>query len=321
MEAIRMPRKKRSEISVPGKKETQGNRRSAGLLAKQSESLLRLPVPTQTVAAEPDPPGSVIQKYRKQCAYTQKELADMMGVTRNTVICWENGKFCPDFALIAPLCNILDMPITELFGVKDKFLVSPGEQSLLDQYRRLSSVGKTVANQVIKTMLAEETIAADKALDEAFTIFELPSTAAAAGTGNEFLCDENDYCFLRKTSRNEKADAIIRVDGHSMEPAYMDGDYVYVEYTPSAREGEDVICRTNDGAVIKRLGHNEIYSVNTDPQYKYPQKFESDRVEIVGRVLGIVSSIDLPTSEEVSALEEVKHRELQQFKKDHRITY
>jgi len=48
-----------------------------------------------------------------------------------------------------------------------------------------------------------------------------------------------------------------------MEPKYRDGDMVYVKYCDSADDGDDVICSTSDGAVIKHKKDNKIYSLNS----------------------------------------------------------
>ena len=40
--------------------------------------------------------GEQIRRFRKQVGLSQKELAEMTHVTRNTVINWEAGKYRPD---------------------------------------------------------------------------------------------------------------------------------------------------------------------------------------------------------------------------------
>lgn len=57
-----------------------------------------------------------------------------------------------------------------------------------------------------------------------------------------------------------------------MEPVYHDGDIVYVKYTTDVENNDIVICTTADGAVIKRMYENMLYSLNQ--QYPYGEKSE-----------------------------------------------
>ena len=72
-----------------------------------------------------------------------------------------------------------------------------------------------------------------------------------------------------------------------MEPLYHDGDLVYVCYTQAVEDGDDVICSTADGAVIKRLHNHKLHSLNKN--LPFGEKSEDDHVAILGKVLGIAS--------------------------------
>lgn len=87
--------------------------------------------------------------------------------------------------------------------------------------------------------------------------------SVAAGAGNYIPVEPPTYCFLRKSDRNSQADAIVRVSGHSMEPVYHNDDMVYIEYSNAAEPGEDVVCSSADGCVIKRVDDDHtLYSLN-----------------------------------------------------------
>ena len=74
------------------------------------------------------------------------------------------------------------------------------------------------------------------------------------------------------------------------------------------------ITTTADGAVIKRMYDNKLYSLNPrypeDPQYPYGEKGEDDRVQVLGKVLGTVSADEIPDAEDVVILREIKVEEL-----------
>lgn len=60
--------------------------------------------------------GKFILKVRKEKEFTQKQLAEKLGITDRAISKWENGKSMPDLSLLKPLCNILDITINELLS-------------------------------------------------------------------------------------------------------------------------------------------------------------------------------------------------------------
>jgi len=65
--------------------------------------------------------GKRITENRKKKQLTQQELANKLDVTNRTIINWENGKYFPDYTLLLPLCEALDVSVNELLtGEEDK---------------------------------------------------------------------------------------------------------------------------------------------------------------------------------------------------------
>lgn len=62
---------------------------------------------------EPLELGRFISTCRKEKNLTQKQLGEELGVTDRAVSKWENGKSFPDIGLIEPLCQILDISVSE----------------------------------------------------------------------------------------------------------------------------------------------------------------------------------------------------------------
>ena len=58
--------------------------------------------------------GNIIKEKRENKKLTQTELAEILGVTNRTIINWEKGKCLPDYSLLLPLCNELNISISEL---------------------------------------------------------------------------------------------------------------------------------------------------------------------------------------------------------------
>ena len=60
--------------------------------------------------------GKFILSIRKDMNMTQLELAEKLGVSDRTISKWENGRGMPDWSLIKPLCNALNVTINELLS-------------------------------------------------------------------------------------------------------------------------------------------------------------------------------------------------------------
>ena len=62
--------------------------------------------------------GKFIAEQRKAKGYTQKELAEKLGVTDKAISRWENGHGYPDIVLLEPLAKELEITVVELMHSK-----------------------------------------------------------------------------------------------------------------------------------------------------------------------------------------------------------
>jgi len=60
--------------------------------------------------------GKFIAEMRKKQSYTQRQLADILGISDKTVSKWETGNGLPDVSLMMPLCDLLHISINELLS-------------------------------------------------------------------------------------------------------------------------------------------------------------------------------------------------------------
>lgn len=60
--------------------------------------------------------GKFIAEMRKEKNLTQEDLASKIGITKNAVSKWERGISMMDMSLLIPVCDILDISITELLN-------------------------------------------------------------------------------------------------------------------------------------------------------------------------------------------------------------
>ena len=71
--------------------------------------------------------GRFIAKERKRKGYTQKQLADILGISDKTISKWECGNGFPEVSFLLPLCEELEISVNELLV---------GERVSEDEYRK-----------------------------------------------------------------------------------------------------------------------------------------------------------------------------------------
>ncbi len=61
-----------------------------------------------------------VHELRKSHKITQESLANMVGVTRQTIISIENGKYQASLLLALKLAKIFNVPVEEIFIVEER---------------------------------------------------------------------------------------------------------------------------------------------------------------------------------------------------------
>ena len=80
--------------------------------------------------------GARIRKYREDRGYSQKELAELIGVSNSRISNWEQGVNRPDADILVDLCKTLNVSPSELLDVhlKDDEL-NDMERKVINAYR------------------------------------------------------------------------------------------------------------------------------------------------------------------------------------------
>lgn len=81
--------------------------------------------------------GGRIRRYREERGYSQKQLAQLIGVSNSRISNWEQGLNRPDADIIADICRALNVSPSELLDVR----LSPEE--LNDQERKVIKAYRT----------------------------------------------------------------------------------------------------------------------------------------------------------------------------------
>ena len=77
--------------------------------------------------------GEKITELRKKFNYTQEELAEKIGVTRQTISNWESSITSPDLNQAILLCNLLKVSISDLIDDNLKIEVKDNSNCILNK--------------------------------------------------------------------------------------------------------------------------------------------------------------------------------------------
>lgn len=62
---------------------------------------------------------NVLFELRKSRKYTQEELAKKLGVTRQTIISIEQGKYIASLPLALKMAKIFEVPVEQIFDLEE----------------------------------------------------------------------------------------------------------------------------------------------------------------------------------------------------------
>ncbi len=64
--------------------------------------------------------GRKIAEARRRARLTQNDLAARVGVTAQAVSKWEQGRSCPDIAILDEIADALGISLFELLGMEER---------------------------------------------------------------------------------------------------------------------------------------------------------------------------------------------------------
>ena len=160
--------------------------------------------------------------------------------------------------------------------------ISVHERHLLKKYRELDEHGKDLVDTILdKEAVRSIAMRPETPLYSVPYAYDLP---ASAGTGEYAM----DIAHFKNVGLSEepprKADFLIRVAGDSMEPKFSDGDKVFVQRMDAIEAGEIGLFYFDGDVYIKKLGQNELISLNSAYPPIAVKEFASFRC--FGKVLG-----------------------------------
>lgn len=230
-----------------------------------------------------------INQLKKEKGLTNAKLSELSGVTQSTLDKITAGiNKNPKLDTIEAICRALGCRVADLDDspIPIQSGLSAAEWSHLKKYRVLDVHGKRVVDSTLELEYDRMTHIVERQQSGWITYINCYDLAVSAGTGEPL--DNNGYTSKLEIPTErvpDHAHFCVRVNGNSMEPAYKDGDIVFVQrLEDSVREGEIGIFSLNGEGYIKRLGHGRLISLN--PDYAPIPFGEFDDLRCQGRVLG-----------------------------------
>ena len=234
--------------------------------------------------------GNRLKQARENKGYNQKQFAERLGVTPTRLNYWEKDKREPDVAIIKQIAQILDVSSDWLIGnnlISVDITLSANEKQHIKKYRSLDHYGRKAVDFILDNEYQRCTEVTDEPKVITLPMAELK---ASAGTGQWLGDDEyTTWVDVLDTPEARRANVVIEVTGDSMLPDYRDSDKVLVKLQPTVDQNEIGIFIVDNCGYIKKLGVNELISVNKD--YDNIPLNEYNDVTCVGKVVGIAEII------------------------------
>lgn len=166
---------------------------------------------------------------------------------------------------------------------KPTFALSESEKQHIKKYRSLDHYGRKAVDSLMDIELERCSVVVELPRLITLPMADLP---ASAGTGQ--WLDENTHfedIDVIDTPQARTANIIIKVSGDSMEPLYHDGDALLVQRKAEVEQGEIGVFIIDGCGYIKKLGHNELISVN--PEYDNIVLTSDNAAVCFGKVVGL----------------------------------
>ena len=108
--------------------------------------------------------GKFIAQMRKEQSFTQRQLADILGISDKTVSKWECGNGLPEISLMLPLCETLQISVNELLSGQrliDSEYKNKAEENMMElMQEREESKKKIILSAIVifLTLLSSTTL-------------------------------------------------------------------------------------------------------------------------------------------------------------------
>ena len=233
------------------------------------------------------------------------------GVTGNAISNWERDVARPDASLVPTLCNLLNIPLYDFFGMENPNPYSSDEKALVADYRYMTDPNKRQLRSIVSAIIDSQDETRRENYRKNFCHLVGHDAGLAAGFGGPLDEEPEAYPVFVRISREAcRSDDVFPVNGQSMEPDYPDGSMVFVERVDASdlEYGDIIACIVAGTPYVKIYEKDGLHSIN--PKYSVIGVTEDDNMRLIGRVVGLVDPDDMASEAETKELMEVFADEL-----------
>ena len=215
-----------------------------------------------------------LKARRKELNLTQKDIADLLGISYQAYSAWERGVKQPSKEKVKKLEQILDVPIGYFT-----------EPEIVRLYNTLSGEGKGQVLSYVKNLVQKEQCKKVISISEKlykYRVYEKMS----AGIGSSFYNDQDyDTVYFDEELAHDFASW---VSGDSMEPKYQNGSVALIRERGFDYDGAVYAVVCNGQTYIKRVYREEhgLRLVSINPKYQDIFLSYDEDPRIVGIIVG-----------------------------------
>lgn len=219
---------------------------------------------------------------------SQQQLSDMTGIPASTISGYFAKRSTPNPGAIQKIADALKVNKSD---IDPRFTTSIFEEpaDILPIYNRLHPTRQQNVYTYAEKQLNEQQNENVVPFPEQKTVVTNLHTAAGMPIDGETASADAITTVVNVDDIPHGADAVVTVDGDSMEPTFPQGSQIYVHWNPVYADGDLVIVDVLDeGVTFKQISrdyqHKKVilHSLND----RYPDRaFNEDEIKVVGVVI------------------------------------
>lgn len=251
--------------------------------------------------------GENIKLLRQSHHMTMEQLADTLNrkypdtinFNKGKLSKWENNREEPRLSSLIIIADYFHVTVDDIVNGDYSSINREEEfnEDISHLYNQLNSVNKERLYEYGEGLLDEQhdlqfvtknvlEYSTNEDTDSEYVDVLLSGTVAA-GTGNYNYGDTETVSIPRNKLPKSDYDVMVKVTGNSMEPAFLDGDYIFIKEVDEFPNGKFAVVIVNNESFLKKVYKegNRLRLVSLNHDYKDMYFNEYDDIKIVGTVV------------------------------------
>lgn len=229
-----------------------------------------------------------IRKNIENSGITQKQLAESIGIKPSTLSDYLNLRSNPSHGVIQKIADYFGILKSDIDTTYRDENYPKDEPLLLNTYNKLNDNRKKDVRLYTENQYKEQTAEQNNVyqLDEYRE--EYLYGGASAGRG-QYVYDEPVETVSVHTADipNAPYDIMLKVVGDSMEPAFQDGEFIFIKRTDEVSNGSFAVFIINGESYLKKVyvEDNQMRLVSLNSDYDDLIFKGNDDIKLVGKVV------------------------------------